>query len=190
MSSEFPVDQPELLDLITKLMVHGPCGELNMNSPYMENRKCTKGFPKPFSEHTTITKDSYARIQYHDTGQTFLKNIHCLNNRWVSCYSKYLIWKYRCHINVESIASVKAVKYIYKYVYKGYDCTTMQFGTAQDEIKLYLDACYVSSCEANWCLYFFEVQDHEPSVLCLAIHLSQQQQVVPNPSRDTLQQAL
>ena len=190
MSSEFPVDQPELLDLITKLMVHGPCGELNMNSPCMENRKCTKGFPKPFSEHTTITEDSYARTRRRDTRQTFLKNGHHLNNRWVVCYSKYLIWKYRCHINVESIASVKAVKYIYKYVYKGHDRTTMQFGTAQDEIKLYLDARYVSSCEANWRLYFFEVQDHEPSVLRLAIHLPQQQPVVLHPSRDTLQQAL
>jgi hypothetical protein len=41
----------------------------------------------------------------------------------------------------------------------------MQFGVAQDEIKLYLDARYVSSCEAAWHLYFFEVQDHQPSVL-------------------------
>ena len=47
-------------------------------------------------------------------------------NRWVVCHSQYLIWKYRCHINVESVASVKAIKYIYKYIYK-------------DEISLYLD---------------------------------------------------
>ena len=79
--------------------------------------------------------------------------------------------EYRCHINVESIASVKAVKYIYKYVYKGHDRTTMKFGTAQDEIKLYLDARYISSCEVNWHLYFFEVQDHQPSVLHLQVHL-------------------
>ena len=30
-----------------------------------------------------------------------------------------VLWKSRCHVNVESIASVKAVKYIYKYVHKG-----------------------------------------------------------------------
>ena len=66
----------------------------------------------------------------------------------------------------------------------------MQFGTAHDEIKHYLDARYVSSCEANWRLYFFEVQDHQPSVLRLAIHLPQQQAVVIRPDRETLQEIL
>jgi hypothetical protein len=47
-----------------------------------------------------------------------------------------------------AVAITKAVKYIYKYVYKGHDRTTMQFGKATDEIKLYLDACYVSSYKA------------------------------------------
>jgi hypothetical protein len=66
----------------------------------------------------------------------------------VVCYSPYLTWKYRCQMNVKSIASVKVVKYIYKYVYKGHDRTTMQFDRSIDEIKLYLDTCYISSCEA------------------------------------------
>ena len=163
MSSEFPVDNPELLELIKKFMVHGPCGAQNPKSPCMENKKCTKGFPKSFNEHTTITEDSYARTRCLDTGQAIQTGPggrYQVDNRWVVCHSKYLIWKYRCHINVESIASVKAVKYIYKYVYKGHDCTTMQFGTAHDEVKYYLDVHYVSSYEANWRLYFFEVQDH------------------------------
>jgi hypothetical protein len=30
------------------------------------------------------------------------------------------------------------------------DRTTMEFGKSQDEIKLYLDACYVSTCEGFW----------------------------------------
>ena len=46
---------------------------------------------------------------------------------------------------MESIASIKTVKYIYKYVYKGHDRTTMQFGRSIDEIKLYLDVRYISS---------------------------------------------
>jgi len=193
MSSEFPMDDPELLELIKKFMVHGPCGAQNTNSPCMERGACSKGFPKPFNERTSITEDSYARTRRLNTGQT----IHTghggryqVDNRWVVCHSKYLIWKYRCHINVESIASVKAIKYIYKYVYKGHDRTTMQFGTAHDEIKHYLDARYVSSCEAVWRLYFFDVQEHYPSVLRLAVHLPQQQPVVLNPDRETAQEAL
>jgi hypothetical protein len=62
---------------------------------------------------------------------------------------------------------VKAIKYIYKYIYKGHDRTTMQFGRSIDEIKLYLDACYISSYEAMWHLYLFNMQEYIPTVVCL-----------------------
>ena len=193
MSSEFSVDNPELLELIKKSMVHGPYSAQNDKSSCIENSVCTKGFPKPFNERTFIMKDSYARTRHLNTGQiirTGPNDKYWVNNSWVVCHSRYLIQKYRCHINVKSISSVKAVKYIYKYVYKGHGHTTMQFDTAHNEINHYLDACYISSCEANWCLYFFEVQDHQPNVLHLAVHLPQQQPVVICPDRDTLQETL
>jgi len=58
LSSEFPEDNPELLELIKKLMVHGPCAG-NIRAPCMVDEKCSKGFPKPFREETTISEDSY-----------------------------------------------------------------------------------------------------------------------------------
>ena len=49
----------------------------------------------------------------------------------------------------------------------------------------------MSSCEATWRLYFFQIQEHEPSVLCLQVHLPNQQSVMLNPDRDgNAQQAL
>jgi hypothetical protein len=188
MSSEFPDDNPELLELILKMMVHTPCGPQNSSAPCMVNGKCSKGFPKPFLEETSVTEDSYARTRRRNTGQTYVigtgTRVKQVDNRWVVCHSKYLIWKYRCHINVESIASVKAIKYIYKYVYKGHDRTTMEFGTCRDEIKLYLDARYVSSCEAHWRLYLFDMQEHIPPIIRLQVHLPDQHSVVFNPERD------
>ena len=56
----------------------------------------------------------------------------------------------------------------------------MQFGTCRDEIKLYLDACYVSSCEAMWRLCAFNMQEHVPSVMHLQVHLSDEQTVIVN----------
>jgi hypothetical protein len=136
-------------------MVYGLCGQYNPNAPCMDHDTCTKGFPKPFLEHTILTNGSYARTRHSNTGQTVNVKGHHLDNQWIVCYCKYLIWKYRCYINVKSIALVKAIKYIYKYMYKGHDHTTMEFGRCIDEVKQYLDARYVSSCEAGWCLYFF-----------------------------------
>src|SRR5487761_1548719 len=112
----------ELLALIQKLMVHTPCGGQNPRAVCMVNGKCSKGFPKPFREETSITEDSYACTKRSNTGQTYMVRGKQVDNQWVVCHNKYLIWKYRCHINIESVASVKAVKYIYKYVYKGHDC--------------------------------------------------------------------
>ena len=66
-----------------------------------------------------------------DTGKTYQVGGKEVDNRWVVPHSPYLIWKYRCHINVEWVASMKAVKYIYKYIYKGHDRTTMDFATAR-----------------------------------------------------------
>jgi len=94
MSSEFPVDNPELFELIKKFMIHGPCGAQNRQSSYMENGVCTKGFPKPFNECTSITEDFYARTRHLNTGQTISTgqgDRYQVDNRWVVCYSKYLI---------------------------------------------------------------------------------------------------
>jgi len=47
------------------------------------------------------------------------------DDTWVVPYNPFLCLKYDCHINVEICNSVSAVKYLYKYVYKGYDKATI-----------------------------------------------------------------
>jgi hypothetical protein len=195
MSSEFPDTNSLLFEQVKKFMVHRPCGAQNPNSVCMVNGACSKSFPKAFKEETTLTDDAYAITKRSNTGQLHQIKIGAqdvnVNNQWVVCHSPYLLWKYRCHINVESIASVKAVKYIYKYVYKGHDRTTMEFGRCQDEIKQYLDAHYISSCEALWRLYLFHIQEQVPNVIRLQVHLPNQQGIVFNPDGTyTLQEVL
>ena len=36
-------------------------------------------------------------------------------------YNKFLLEKYKCHINVEYCASIQSIKYIFDYIYKGSD---------------------------------------------------------------------
>jgi hypothetical protein len=176
-SAEFPDEHemPELYELVKKFMVHNPCGTQNPQSPCMDGNKCSKSFPKPFRDQTTVSDDSYANLRRRNDGKQHIINGKEVDNRWVVPHSPWLIWKYRCHINVECITSVKAIKYIYKYVYKGHDRTTMEFGTCQDEVKQYLDARYVSSCEALWRIYHFRMHDEHPGVVRLQVHLPNQQ---------------
>jgi len=145
-------------------MVHNPCGTQNPQSPCMDGNKCSKSFPKPFQEQTTVSDDSYTNLWRQNNGKKHVINGKEVDNCWVVPHSPWLIWKYRCQINVECISSVKAIKYIYKYVYKGHDCTTMEFGTCQDEVKQYLDAHYVSACEALWRIYHFHMHQEHPPV--------------------------
>ena len=49
-----------------------------------------------------------------------------LDNRWVVPYNPYLSRKYRVYINIEIYITIKAVKYIYKYIYKGPDKVTLE----------------------------------------------------------------
>jgi hypothetical protein len=66
---------------------------------------------------------------------------------------------------MESVTSIKAVKYIFKYVYKGHDRITMQFETCNNEVKQYLDAHYISSCESIWCLFHFLMHSADPNIV-------------------------
>ena len=45
---------PELHQIVTKFMMHSPCGAANANSPCMEGGKCLKKFPKEFTQETVV----------------------------------------------------------------------------------------------------------------------------------------
>jgi len=121
------------------------------------------------------------------------------DNRWVVPYNPYLTMRYQCHINVEVCSSIMAMKYLYKYVYKGHDralevvqpeagalsATAPQAATggvdrnnvptAQDEIQNYLDGRYVNASEACHRLFAFDLHGMHPNVYRLAVHLPNEQ---------------
>ena len=190
---------PNLYEIVTRHMIHGPCGEHNLNCPCMEEKRdengvmkkvCSKGFPKEFKEKSEIGNDSYAMYRRRDNGVEFEKNGVKIDNRWVVPYNKYLCLRYNAHINVEICASVKAVKYLYKYVYKGHDCAKMVISidgkeeTVYDEIKKFVDMRYVTPHEAYWRIAEFELDKKSHSVTRLDLHLPDEQIVYYKPGED------
>ncbi len=69
------------------------------------------------------------------------------DNRWVVPYNPFLICLLKVYINVEVCITVKAVKYIYKYIYKGHDKVTLQIYKI-DEITRYITCRYIGSAQA------------------------------------------
>ena len=63
-SAEIPDQEqdPHLHKMVMAHMIHGPCGNLNQNSPCMTDCKCSKDFPKPFLQSTEQGNDSSPSI--------------------------------------------------------------------------------------------------------------------------------
>ncbi len=190
-SSEIPdpFQCPRLYEIVKGHMIHGPCGILNKNSPCMEDGKCTKEFPKEFRNETAANKDGYPRYRRRDNGVIVKVGKYEVDNRWVVPYNPYLLMKYDAHINVEVCATVKSIKYLFKYVYKGHDCANIKLERPVpekmalsktlewDEIKAHLDARYVSAPEAVWRLFEFPLHEKSHSIIRLAIHLPNMQPI-------------
>ena len=184
-SSEIPnaITEPNLYDKVTRHMVHGPCGHFNPLAVCMENSCCKKEFPKPLCSETLENKDGYP-VYRRSEGMSFMRNGISIDNGWIVPYNKFLIQKYDAHINVEVCSSIKSVKYLYKYLYKGHDKSKLELrkknpeSNDYDEIQMYVDARYVTSPEAAWRLFEFKMHEQSHAIIRLAVHLPLQQSVV------------
>ena len=121
-----PVLQPRLYSIVKRCMVHGPCGVAKRNAPCMRNGSCSKKFPKGFSTVTTTANDGYPLYRRRDNKRSAEVCGTLLDNRWIVPYNPFLLLKYNAHINVEICTTVSAVKYLYKYVYKGHEWSSEQ----------------------------------------------------------------
>ncbi|XP_020963370.1 uncharacterized protein LOC107606759 [Arachis ipaensis] len=102
-----------------------------------------------------------------------------VDNSWVVPYNPWLLLKYDCHINVEICSSIKSIKYLYKYCYKGPDWVAMEVhnGSNVDEVQQFVDARWITAPEACWRIFKFNLYRMYPSVERLQIHLPNQHQV-------------
>ena len=168
-----------LSELVLSFLTHDPCGSANGN-PYASCQvrgKCKSHMPRDIKDETDAEVDGYAhyrrRENYLFDGKEEImprmsryivkkkkdgkraKNgfMYEFGNQWVPGYNPALLMKYRCHINVEYCGSIKAIKYLYKYIHKGTDKGYMklkQFKEEKDEIYLHK---YGRVMTANECHY-------------------------------------
>ena len=193
-SAEIPNKEIHKLayETVTTSMMHGPCGVGYPDAPCMKDGKCSKGYPKTFQSETFLANDKYPVYRRRADGNFVVKKGFILDNRWVVPHNLYLSTKYNAHINVEICNTIGAVKYLFKYVYKGSDKATFSLekpdlepqnsktndnittNNNHDEIKKFLDARYVGAPEAVWRSLGFNMTEQNPHTVRLPVHLPEQ----------------
>ena len=173
-------EESELYDAVLRHMIHGPCETLNPNAPCMREGYSKKIYQRGFSVETCHGDDQYPMYRRRDIADpdAMIRDIP-IDNRWVVPYNPWLLLRYDCHINVEVCSSIKSIKYLYKYVYKGPDRVSMEVhrGVNVDEVQQYVDARWVCAPEALWRIFKFTIYRMYPAVERLQIHLPNRHQV-------------
>jgi hypothetical protein len=171
--------------LVDEFMIHGPCGNDNKKCPCMKDDKCSKNFPKSFQEETIVDDFGFTIYRRREDGWHVIKNGVRLDNRNVVPYNMNLLKKYNAHINVEWCNKSNMIKYLFKYITKGSDRAKIYFevtsktanaspgpGLApRDEIQEYIDARYLSVCEALWRAFEYDIHYRVPPVERMCVHL-------------------
>ena len=169
-------------------MMHGPCGRDRPKSPCMEKGECTKNYPKSYSDNTRIDKSGFVVYKRRaDERSSVLKGDTTIGNQYVVAHNLSLLKKYQAHINIEWCCKTNAIKYLFKYITKGVDRSTVLLKKAGeesvedgekkkqkievDEIERCQDYRYISACEASWRLFSFHIHHNQPSVMKLTVHL-------------------
>ncbi|XP_019166929.1 PREDICTED: uncharacterized protein LOC109162699 [Ipomoea nil] len=138
-------------------------------------------------DSSNFDQNGYPIYRRRDDGRFVTKNGIELDNRFVVPHNKYLLLKYRAHINIELCNQSRSIKYLFKYVNKRHDRVTTHFykssddlekGQVVDEISMFYDFRYISDCEGTWRLFGFDIQFTVPAVERLSFHLPNQQLVV------------
>ncbi|KAK9750512.1 hypothetical protein RND81_02G202000 [Saponaria officinalis] len=157
-----PVTNTNLRRVVLRHMMHGPYGQLKPDCSCMKHGKslghCKYEYSKSFTSDTTKNDDGYPVYRRRQTGENVEIRGKTLNNSWVIPYNPYLMDLFDCHLNVEVCSTIQAVKYLYKYVYKGHDRISFNIPAEADvklvdEIQEYQAGRWVSPVEAIWRIY-------------------------------------
>ncbi|KAG4229554.1 hypothetical protein PC116_g22114 [Phytophthora cactorum] len=193
-SAEIPNKEtnPRLYETVVLYVLHGPCGAADPSCSYMKDGKCTKGYPKPLAEVTCSNANGYPVYRRRRRAEVVLTykgreydNVSI--NQWFGPYNPYLSQKYNCHINMDLCTDISAVKYLYKYMYKGSDMAVVIVEEVRgrdssrrqpNEILRFLSARYISPVEACIRLLDYIIQGKTHAITQLTVHLDAGQTVV------------
>uniref|UniRef100_A0A0R0KM79 Uncharacterized protein n=1 Tax=Glycine max TaxID=3847 RepID=A0A0R0KM79_SOYBN len=183
------IEQPQLYECVKNHMMHGLYGHANRKLLCMKDEKCFLDvFQKKLPAEIVVDQDGYLVYRRHNDEKYIEKNHVALDNRYVVSYNPNLL-KYQAHLNIEWCNQSTSIKYLFKYINKGYDRITIVLvhvqnddGTTMqclDELKHYVDGRYISPCEeVCWIIFSFQLHKRSPIVERLYFHLPSENSII------------
>ncbi|GJU87513.1 DNA helicase [Tanacetum coccineum] len=186
-----PVEDTEGYKVVSKLMMHGPCGVANPSASCTEKGICNKHFPKMYNDKTFFDTNGRTHYRRRQTQVHVMKGESRLDNCNVVPYNRVLCLAFRAHINVEYCGWSMLIKYLFKYISKGPDrilgkieksvedasTSTSERHIQVDEIQNYVDGRFICPFEACWRIFEYPIHRREPAVQILNVHLENMQRV-------------
>ena len=162
--------QRRLRSLVLEHMVHNDCsGPEGRKCPCYDETKngCSASFPFDYCETTTMGDERQKARYRRRNGNQWTATVPCrsttrtrkVTNQWIVPYNAALLMKYECHMNVEVVTASYAVKYLFKYLFKGADNASAAIHHTNrilDQISNYQDHRYLGAAEAFWRTFGFK----------------------------------
>ena len=174
-------------------MLYGPYSTYNTSMPHMRNRKYKFQFPYAFQDKTIVGNNNklvYKRLQ---NSLTFIKpnQSYIYSSRDIAPYNAYFLTRFNAYINIKSYIGYCAIKYVFKYIYKGPNYATITLGAQAagakpqqpiNKIKEYIDAQYIATYKALQRIYKNCIYSRSIPIQQLAIYLEGQQFITTQPN--------
>ncbi|CAH1420695.1 unnamed protein product [Lactuca virosa] len=109
--------EPDLYQIVCDNMIHGPCGNDQPFMPCMKKGKCSKRFPREYTDHTYIDEDGYPIYRRRNDGNNVLKKV--VSKPTVAA-SQFLAWM-ECNKHDEDARKLSYVEFPTKYVWNKSD---------------------------------------------------------------------
>ncbi|GJR22636.1 DNA helicase [Tanacetum coccineum] len=162
-----PVEDPKGYKVVSKLMMHGPCGVANPSASCTEKGIYNKHFPKMYNDKTFFDTNGHTHYQRRQTQVHVMKGESRLDNCNKVPYNRMLCLAFRAHVIFEYCGWSMLIKYLFKYISKGPD-------RILGKIDRPIEDASTSTGERH---IQYPIHRREPVVQILNVHLENMQRV-------------
>ena len=195
------IKEKSLYHKVTNGHLHRPCGSYvpdgyRQKCILSSKKQCKSNFPKPNHVKTNKNVDGFTDYRrrlpkdnapgptvtktYNNNAKKGKKKMEfVIDNSWVVAYNPIFLLKYQCHVNVEYCGAISAIKYLYKYMFKGTDRGCAEL-TTENEIDLHKYGRCMTANEGHYRMEQFKLHDLVPTIQRLPYFLPHKKNVTFN----------